>query len=137
MRTQEYTQSDVDTCMLEKCDSKDFTLISVTIDDFLISGSTAPLIQQLYNMLSAKYTVKLLGHPVEYLRWSVTYRADGSIQISQAALVNATITNAHMTEALARHTPYPCSMQLHPPTPADTSLPGVAQKYRQLVGYLR
>lgn len=84
-------------------------------------------------MLTAKYTVKRLGRPIEFLGWPVTYPSDGSTHRSQPALVNYKITNDRITAALGPQTRYPYERQLNPPTPVDTPLPTVAETLRKLV----
>lgn len=105
----------------------------VTIDYFLIVASTAPLIQQFYEILTVKYTVKRLGRPVAFLGWSFTHVPDGIILASHPALVQATITNARITASLHRHTLYSYDIKLFPLTTTHTPLPEVTETDLQLV----
>lgn len=62
-----YCQSDADRFILSKHESSDRTLISVTVDDFLVVASNASVIDSFHTALTANFSVKRLGRPKWFL----------------------------------------------------------------------
>lgn len=59
------------------------TPIAITVVNFLDLAPTNGQIETFYTTLSAKYTLKRLEHPTEFLGWVFTYGSDGNTNIPQ------------------------------------------------------
>lgn len=137
MRSANFSASTVDTCLLYRNDSKGRILVAVTVDDFLVIATAQSLIDDFYDFLTRKYTVKRLGRPTLFLGWTIHTHDNGDVTISQPALVRTTIANADMSSANGKLTPYTYQNDLHAPCPDDTHMPHTIDKFRQIVGDMR
>lgn len=73
------------------------------------------MITEFHATLSAKYAVKRLGRPTEFLGWIVSYSANGRMSVIQPVLFYTTLCNAGMHNDNGRHTTYNYADDLNSP----------------------
>eukprot|EP00178_Gracilaria_changii_P023027 TRINITY_DN68_c0_g1_i13.p1 TRINITY_DN68_c0_g1~~TRINITY_DN68_c0_g1_i13.p1 ORF type:complete len:1094 (-),score=78.92 TRINITY_DN68_c0_g1_i13:769-4050(-) len=132
-----FTSSEHDPCLYIKESPTGNTLVSTTIDDFLILGQTQKHIDELYAQLLQKYKVKRLGKPTRFLGWTVTHLDNGDVHVAQPDAIDAILEQTNMQYSNPSQTPYNALTHLdqHKDTPYLT--PEQATHYRQILGEIR
>ena len=137
LRQRKFQQSDADPCSFFRREKKGATFVAVTIDDFIVAASKTSYLDTFHGELSAKYKVKRLGFPKQYLGWTTKRCPDRGIHVSQPAAIQALIGKTNMCHANGKHTPYVDGSNLHPPRKDETEAPVSAKKFQQILGELR
>lgn len=122
-------------CMLSKT-HKDGTykLVVISSDDHIITASNQTNLDTYHELLSTRYETKRLCFPTKYLGWNFKKFQNGFIGICQPLLIDKLVTSMNME----LDKPSISNMHLHPPPIEDESpAPKSAQKFAELVGYLR
>lgn len=132
-----YLQSDKESCLLYRINGEGTKIVSVTMDDVLVLGSTQIVIEQFYQDLSDKCTVKLLGKPTDFLDWTITHGIYGWITPRQPTPHMNTIATADFEGFQGHHTHYDYIDDLRPPEDFHVHLYSSEAKYRQLIRGLR
>lgn len=102
-----YKQSTADPCIYFKHIATGTIIVSITIDDFLVTAPTTVDIQNFHTHLASKYKVKHLGKPTSFLGWSIEYDSNGDIHIYQPHLISKVVNKMNMQNANPRSTPLP------------------------------
>lgn len=105
-------------------------MVATTVKDLLVVNNRAALIAEFYSTMIAKYELKRLGQPNEFLGRSVSSTAYGSIFLNQTELVYTIMGNGGMKHVNGRYFPFNYSKQLHFPCEGDTFQFETAEKYR-------
>lgn len=132
-----YCQSPHDPLLFFKLTTNSFTLLGISGDDFLVTGSNISLISNLFNTLKTKYNIRNLGFPKKYLGWTITRTADNALHVSQPDYITSVLTSMRMLECNPRKTPYEHKAKLHAPTDADVQLQDIHEFYQKIIGDLR
>lgn len=114
-----------------------FTLVALSSDDHIITGSTQAKIDSYHELLSSRYETKRLGFPSRYLGWTLTKFENGSTGISQPLLVDKLVEAMDMTNEKPASTPYISHQQLHSPEDGEPSASLSSTRFAEMVGYLR
>lgn len=130
--------SDGDQCLLYKeHDDGTHTLVALSSDDHIVTGTNQHNIDRYHHLLSSKYETKRLGRPTKYLGWHFTHFKNGNIGISQPLLIDKLVDSMGMTADTSSPTPYVSNMNLHPPLPDEPPAPISPKQYAEMVGYIR
>lgn len=109
LKAQGFNQSNDDPCLFAKFEGPDaFTILALTIDDFLIVATHKERIDDLFQALNAKYKehVKRLDPPSQYLGWRIEHKADGAIKISQPSYISKALQTMRMADCNGRPCPW-------------------------------
>ena len=131
-----YTRSENDHCLYTKHTSTGSTLISTTIDDFLVLATHQKLVDELYRQLLTKYKIKRLGQPTRFLNSTITHTKNG-IHLSQPDAIEAILQQTNMHDCNATYSPYNNLTPLDQQTNTEHLKPSEATKYRQILGEIR
>ncbi|CDF38072.1 unnamed protein product [Chondrus crispus] len=107
LRLHGYLQCDSDPCLFTSVKANSRLLVTVSMDDFLVTASHQHLIDDLLATLQKKYTIKNLGFPTTYLGWQITRDAQGSIHVSQQQAIDTILQKHNMAECNPKTTPAP------------------------------
>lgn len=88
------------------------TFMLVYVDDILITGSSASLIQQLVKKLNAEFSLKDLGQLDYFLGIEVHYSENGSLLLSQKKYIQDLLVKANMANANGIASPMASSTKL-------------------------
>ena len=102
-----YRPTEADPCLLFKKSHKGTILVALNMDDFLSVASTQLMYDDLHTTLTAKYKIKRLGFPAQYLKWHIPRLPHGSIHISQPQVATAILTKTGMLSANPKGAPLP------------------------------
>ena len=102
-----YRPTDADPCLVFKNSHKGTILVAINMDDFLSVGSTQSIHDDLHTTFTAKYKIKGLDFPAQYLKWHIQRLPHGSRHISQPQIATAILTRPGMLSANPKRTPLP------------------------------
>lgn len=136
LKQHEYEPTKTDPCLFIKASNHDFTIVALTVDDFIVSSTKSTLITDLYNTLTLKYNIKRLGLPTNYLNWHITHNEEG-IHISQPHVIDKILTKLNLNNANSSPTPYCDGLRLDPAEQNEDEYSDVANLYREIIGELR
>ena len=108
-------------------------LVGMSMEDFLPVATHRTLIDDLYNVVKAKYTVKRLGRPDKYLNWTIQYSKAG-IHLAQPQHVDSVVAMLTQTQCNPESTPYLEGVRGDPPTPNEATCEDIAVIYGKAVG---
>lgn len=133
----DYKATEADPCVIYKHSPEGELWRVITVDAFLIFGSTTPYFHEFYTHLEIKYKMKQLGRPALPLEWRIQTKPAGNICLRQPEMAQATIEAAGMMISNTRSTLYVDRVGMHVPdgTEAASHKPDVL--YQSLVGDLR
>ena len=131
-----YQSSEHDPCLYTKHTTRGSTLISTTIDDFLLLATDQTLIDELYEQLLTKYKIKRLEQPTRFFTWTIT-RTDNGIHLSQPDSIDAILQQTTMHECNPTLTPYSTMKPLDQKQSTMPLTPSEATRYRQILGEIR
>ena len=112
-------------------------LVSVIVDDFLAASRSNSLTDQLFNVLSKKYRVKLKGETKLFLNWKISRNDNGDIHVSQPHVISQILTKLNMSECNPRKGPYLEKSLSDSPPAADPLSPQMLTLYQRTLGDLR
>lgn len=125
------------TSLFFRTEESKYIIIVINMDDFMVAGNLQRLLDEFYEILSQKYSVKLLGKPSTYLNRTFNYIEGGSILVSQPSLTDQIIHNMNMAHANPSYTSYPCGIDLDPPHESDEQLSTQRRKlFQETIGEL-
>eukprot|EP00737_Agarophyton_chilense_P001219 gb/GEZJ01001361.1/.p1 GENE.gb/GEZJ01001361.1/~~gb/GEZJ01001361.1/.p1 ORF type:complete len:266 (-),score=12.80 gb/GEZJ01001361.1/:823-1620(-) len=127
-----FVPSEHDPCLYVKYTAEGTTLVSTTIDDFLVLASAQRHIDTLHHQLLTKYKTKRLGTPTRFLNWAITHGEDGTIHIAKPDAIGAILEQTQMSKYNPTATPYQGlhALDQQPPTkPLSTHRRREIQKY--------
>ena len=131
-----YTRSEHDPCLYTKHTPTGNTLISTTIDDFLVLATHQNLVDELYHLLLQKYKIKRLGKPTRFLNWTLTRTKEG-LHLSQPDAVDAILQQTNMHDSNPTLSPYNNVKPLDHQQPTEPLSAREATRYRQILGEIR
>ena len=77
----------------------DVVYLLVYVDDIILTGSSATLIQQLTNKLNTAFSLIQLGHLDYFLGLKIKYLSNNSILMTQSKYIRDLLHKTHMAEA--------------------------------------
>ena len=131
-----YTQMRSDTSLFTKKSADHLIIVGISMDDFLPIATHKYLIDDLYNILQKKYTVKRLGRPRKYLNWTIRYTSRG-IHISQPEHIESVVKLLSQYGCNRRTTPYLDGISMDPPSEDEDMRVDIATVYAKAVGEIR
>ena len=106
------------------------------MDDFLPCATNKKLIEELYNTLAKKYTVKRMGRPTLSFNWKIQYNKKG-IHISQPQHIDSVVELMSQQGCNPRSTPYLDGISMDSPTDEENIREDIAKIYGKAVGEIR
>ena len=127
-----FTQSKNDYSMFIKKLNEDITILTVYVDDILITGNNPQEIQHLKAFMASTFSIKNLGKARFFLGFELAYLPDG-ISLTQHKFTNDLLSTAPTTNFKRALTPLPLNLKL---SCDDGELLPDATPYRSLIGKL-
>lgn len=93
-----YVPSHADKCFVRKNNTSCELWAAITVEDFLVVGTTPQFVDAFKTHLGKKYNVKRLRKSTRYLGWRITADADGTILLCQPELAHAVVRVAGMNQ---------------------------------------
>jgi Reverse transcriptase (RNA-dependent DNA polymerase)/gag-polypeptide of LTR copia-type/GAG-pre-integrase domain len=131
--SQGFCSSKADTSLFMKINSTSVTYIMVYVDDILLTGSCASIIQSLLTSLHQHFSLKNLGTLNYFLGIEVTAQ-NGSLHLSQTRYLQSILDRTNMTAAKPIQTPMIAGLQMSKYEGTKLIDP---QLYRSTVGALQ
>ncbi|KAK8921022.1 hypothetical protein KSP39_PZI020059 [Platanthera zijinensis] len=128
-----FIRSSLEPTLYIKTSGKDKTLISLYVDDLIVTGSSPVMIQHLKQSMKNHYEMTDLGTLKFFLGLQVK-QMTGSIFLSQEAYVKALLTKYQMENSNPVITPMTTTEKLYAKTEEEEATD--KEKYRSLVGSL-
>ncbi len=99
-------QSRHEPCLFYRVTTSGFTLLTMYVDDLLVTGTDAEYVQELRERIRSTYTIKDLGEIKRFLGMDFKREANnGTMYIAQTDYITEIIKTAKLTEANAKPTP--------------------------------
>ena len=113
LKKHRYTQMRSDPSLFTGKVGKHRLIVAISMDDFMPCATIKKLIDELYNTLAKKYTVKRMGRPTSYLNWKIQYNNKG-IHISQPTHIDSVVELMSQKGCNPRSTPYLNGISMDP-----------------------
>ena len=137
LKSRGYQQCDSNLCLFTISNAKRSLLVTVSMNDFLVTVSQQALIDDLLATLRKKYTIKNLGFPKSYLGWQFNRDEIGSTHISQQQTIETIIKKHKMGDGNPKTTPAPQKPNKNIEEQSTHHSHTLANHYRSILGEIR
>jgi histone deacetylase 1/2 len=129
-----FKASKCDPSLFIYCKDKQVVYLLVYVDDIIITGSSASLVQNLVDKLNSAFSLKQLGDLEYFLGIEVHHLKDGSLLLTQSKYIRDLLSRTNMVDCNPINTPMMSSCKLSK-TGSDNM--SDATLYRSVVGSLQ
>lgn len=131
----DFQQCEADPCLYKRKLDDSWCYVLIYVDDIIVSSKEDIHINDVYKVLSAKFSISNLGPIKQYLGWEIARDKNGIYSISQMAYIQRVIADFGMSNAKISNVPLSVDYGKDP-ADKDTHVLIDNEKYQQLIGCL-